>query len=322
MPAKTNDLKSALVLGCSGQDGLLITESLLKQNYQVVGLSRNKAIENLTIPSNKLNQKIQIEKGDIKDPTILKRLIEKFNPNEIYNLAAQSSVGISFKKPRDTIEGIVNGTLNILEICRELTYEGRIFFAGSGEIFGNTNVGATINNHHQPINPYSIAKQTSFNLVKIYRESYNLNCVTGVLFNHESSLRNDNFVTQKIISGAIKCLSDQSHILHLGNIDISRDWGWAPEYIDAIQLITNAPILKDHVICTGKLTTLESFIEIAFNKLGLDWRKHVKSDKTLFRNSDIKKNYGNPDELFKSLGWKAKTGVDELINKLIEAKLN
>lgn len=315
-------MKTALVLGCTGQDGLLISESLLNKNYQVVGLSRKPGLIKKNKQPNSLNKNIQIEEGDVQDPIILKRLIKEFEPIEIYNLAAQSSVGTSFKRPKDTVEGIVNGTLNILEICKEINYEGRIFFAGSGEIFGNTKIGATINHTHQPINPYAIAKQTSFNLVKFYREVFNLKCVSGILFNHESSLRNNNFVTQKIISGAIKCLSDKTHTIHLGNIDISRDWGWAPEYIEAIQLITNAQILKDHIICTGESTKLKTFIEIVFKKLGLDWRMHIKSDKTLFRSNDIKQNYGNPDGLFKSLGWKAKTKVPELINKLIHAKLN
>ena len=310
--------KNALVIGSRGQDGSLISKSLLSKNYRVVGVARRKTNPSKTQLRLGIEKDIIQVKGDITNPKDIDDLISKYQPDEIYNFAAQSSVGKSFSFPQETIESIVQGTLNVLETTKNLNFQGRAFFAGSSEIFGETKRAATVNNLHSPQSPYAIAKQTSFNLVKFYREQYGINCITGVLFNHESPYRSANFVTHKIISGAIECSRNKSHEITLGNIDIARDWGWAEEYIDGIQLITNSNKVKDHIICTGTLTTLKRFIELTFNKLDLNWENHIKSSKKLFRKSDILISYGNPSQLKKDINWEPIINIDEIIEKLIE----
>ena len=313
--------KTALVFGWNGQDGSLITKSLLKKKFKVIGLSRKQ----LTSKSNQIAQdiekEIKIEVGDIANFEFVEKSIEKNMPDEIYNLAAQSSVGMSFSYPIKTFEIIANGTLNILEAARKLNYCGRIFFAGSSEIFGETEKAATIEHNQKPSSPYANAKLASFNLVKLYRDLYKINCVTGILFNHESPLRDNRFVTHKIVSEAIKCSIDKSRKVEMGNLKISRDWGWAEEYVEAMQSITRAKNMKDYIICTGKLTKIESFIEKTFQKLNLNWRDHIVSSNRLFRERDIIKSFGNPNALEKDLNWKAHIFLDEIIEKLIEAKI-
>ena len=310
--------KNALVIGSRGQDGSLISKSLLSKNYKVIGVARQKTEPSETQLRLGIEKDMIQVKGDITNPKDIDNLISKYQPDVIYNFAAQSSVGKSFSCPQETIESIVKGTLNVLETAKNLNFQGKVFFAGSSEIFGETKKAATLNSLHNPQSPYAIAKQTSFNLVKLYREQYGINCISGILFNHESPNRSDNFVTQKIVSGAINCSRDQSHEITLGNLDISRDWGWAEEYVEGIQLITNSNKVKDHIICTGTLTTLKRFIEITFNKLDLNWKDHIKSSKKLFRKSDILRSYGNPSQLKKDLNWKPIINIEEIIEKLIE----
>ncbi len=318
---KINGGKTALVLGCKGQDGSLLCKSLINQGFEVVGLTRNRSTNLGNLKSLKIEQDINLEEGKITDYTLIKQIIESHNPIEIYNLAAQSSVGKSFSSPKETIESIIQGTINILEVSKDINYEGRLFFAGSSEIFGNTKIKADLNHKQNPQSPYGIAKQTSLNLVKMYREQYNLSCVTGILFNHESPFRQKDFVTQKIISEAILCSKNSNHKLNIGNIEIARDWGWAEEYVEGMQLITRAKKVKDQILCTGKLTSLKQFIEITFKKLNLSWEKHTKIDKSLFRSKDIKVSVGNPIQMEIDLNWKAKVGIDLLIEKLIESKI-
>ena len=313
--------KKALVLGSSGQDGSLICKSLLKKGYKVIGFSRAKSNYKGNLALLGIEKECEIQKGNIEDFETIYNLVKKYNPHTIYNLAAQSSVGKSFINPAETIQSIINGSHNILEVARKLKYDGKIFFAGSSEIYGNTAQAASIDDKHELLSPYAIGKGSMFNLVKLYRNIYKINCMTGVLFNHESPYRPSNFVTQKIIKGAIKCKLNKSQKLNLGNINISRDWGWAEEYVEAIQLITNANKVEDQIICTGKLTKLRDFIRIVFNKLNLNWKDFVIEDKTLFRKAEIEKSYGNPSKLYKDLGWKSQNDIENIIEKLIEFQL-
>jgi len=314
--------KKALVIGASGQDGSLLCLSLLKKNYSVVGTSRNSCISPKHHSTLGLEKDLILKTCNITDVLNLRKLISEEYPDEIYNLAAQSSVGKSFTNPSETIESIVNGTLNLLETCKELKYRGNIFFAGSSEIFGTTEVPATVNHSQNPSNPYAVAKQASFNLVKIYRQIHGLKCKTGILFNHESPFRGNQFVTQKIISSAINCLKDKNKKLELGNLGISRDWGWAEEYVEAIQIINNSNSSKDHVICTGKLTKLIDFVSITFEKLNLNYNEHLIINKNYIRQTDIVKSFGNPKPLFDELKWKAELNINEIIEKLIEFKIS
>ena len=312
--------KTALILGCTGQDGSLICLSLLKKGYKVIGLSRSKSDICKNHIDLGIEKDIEIRKGDIRHSQIIAQLLDEYQPGEIYNLAGQSSVGKSFIHPVKTSESIIGGTINILEVSRKLDYKGQIFFAGSSEMFGHTEQAADIDHPQKPHSPYAIGKQTSFAFVKMYREVYNLNCVTGVLFNHESHLRSDSFVTQKIIEGAILTSRNKNNKIHLGNLNVSRDWGWAPEYVEAMQIITQSNTLNDHVICTGQLTSLTDFLTIAYKAVGLNWEDHIETDNSLIRNSDIEKSFGNPNPLFKDHQWKAKKRIGEIIELLIEKK--
>jgi len=310
--------KTALVLGCSGQDGSLMCQSLLKKGHRVVGLTRLKKNKIQNHIKLKIDKDIEIIEGDIKSNKTIKDLIQTYQPETIFNLAAQSSVGKSFIAPMETIEGIVNGTANLLEVARKLKYKGHMFFAGSSEIFGNTSQKATIYHKQNPLSPYAISKQTSFNLVKLYRKIHKLNCITGILFNHESQLREKEFVTHKIITNAIESARNKNHTFTLGNIDVNRDWGWAEEYIEAIQIITTSKNKKDQIICTGKKTSLKEFIQITFELLNLDWKQHVIIDQNLFRKTEIHTSVGDPSEMINLYGWQAKKNVREIIKLLIE----
>lgn len=313
--------KTALVFGSNGQDGSFICKSLLEKKYKVIGVSRSKKHLSNNHELLGIQKNIIYKVSNINDYKKVADIIETYQPDEIYNLAAQSSVGKSFRDPQETIEGIINGTLNLLETTRRIEYSGRIFFAGSSEMFGNTENGADINHPHHPINPYAIGKQTSFNLVKLYREIYNLKCMTGVLFNHESSLRPKSFVTQKIINAAKNISKGNITILKLGNLKVIRDWGWAPEYVEAIQLIAKAKVIKDHVICTGEANSLEKFVETVFKYFNLDWRKYTEIDNSLLRPNEIKKSYGNPQPLLQELGWKATMKLDSIIDYMVKTNL-
>ncbi len=313
--------KKALVIGCQGQDGSLLCNSLLRKNFTVIGGCRNTEKQSKNHVMLGIDKDVQIQRCDINDSENILNIISNERPDQIYNLAAQSSVGVSFNNPEETINTIVNGTLNILESCKKIGYEGDIFFAGSSEIFGQTDIAADINHKHSPSSPYAIAKQSSFNLVKLYREIYNLQCKTGILFNHESPLRNERFVTHKIISGAIKCMKDRNHKLEMGNINIYRDWGWAEEYVEAVQLMNSRTNNNDHIICTGKLTKLRDFIAITFDKLNLNFHDHIIINPKYIRKKEIIRSFGDPAPFFNKFQWQTKLQISEIIDNLIEAKL-
>ncbi len=229
-------MKRALVIGCSGQDGSLISQSLLKKGFEVVGTTRN--------PKNRINNhlllkisnNVRLEELDICNMRAIEKLIQKIAPTEIYHLAAATSVGISFNKPNQSFDSICSGTNALLEASKHINFDGKLFFAGSSEIFGNTKYKANLNYTLNPKSPYAIAKIASMHMVKLYRELHNLKAVTGILFNHESHLRPDKFVTKKIIKGVIQSKKNKNYKLEVGNINIERDWGLAEEFVEAMQI--------------------------------------------------------------------------------------
>jgi len=308
----------ALVLGCTGQDGSLVSQSLLEQGYEVTGTSRS---NNRKIESHEklgISKKIKVVSTQLLKAYELEKLINLENPNEIYNFAGQSSVGLSFKYPRETRESIVTITKNLLNTCKALKFEGRLFFAGSSEIFGNTSKPASVDSEKNPMSPYAEAKMESLFLVKKFREEYNLKCATGIFFNHESNLRSKRFVTQKIVSTAKKIANGCNEKLKLGNINIVRDWGSARDYILAAQKMIRSKKLKDYTICTGKSVNLEYFLNNVFEQLHMKWEDHVIIDKTLFRPNDIDHSFGDCSEIYKDLGWKATKNIDSIVNELLE----
>ena len=315
------DQKTALVLGCAGQDGSLISKSLLAKGYKVIGTTRRMQNDKKNLLALGIENEITLIEIDISSFNSCINLIEKYFPEEIYNLAAQSSVGKSYIKPKETIDSIVKNTINILEVARQNKLESKIFFAGSSEMFGHTEKAADISHIHNPLSPYAIAKQTSFNLVKLYREAYNIKCVTGVLFNHESPLRSDDFVIQKIINAAMNISKAKLDKIHLGNVDIIRDWGWASEYVEAMQLINNAQEQKDHVICTGIPTRLRDIIEKIFKKFNLNYLDHIIISQKLIRPNEINQSFGNPKQLNNHLNWKSKKNIDQIVDNLISRNI-
>jgi len=310
--------KKALICGASGQDGAYLCKLLLEKGYEVFGGSRdaqNNSFESL----NKLGiiNNIKFVSITLNDFRSVFQTINRIEPDEIYNLAGQSSVALSFEQPVETIESIVLGTLNILEAIRFSGRAIRFYNAGSGECFGNAINAVDEQTPFRPRSPYGIAKATAFWQVANYREAYKLFACTGILFNHESPLRKERFVTKKIISTAYRISLGQKIRLRLGNIDIQRDWGWAPEYVEAMWLMLQQDSPDDFVIATGKTTSLKDFIKITFDTLGLNWEEYVDLDEDLIRPTDITVGLANPQKAKKFLNWEAKVGIEDIIKLML-----
>lgn len=314
--------KTALVFGVSGQDGAYLSRLLLDRGYTVHGTSRDREMANLanlrrlgTLP------RVHLHSAALNDFRSVLQVIREVQPDEIYNLAAQSSVGLSFDQPVETIDGIVNGTINILEAIRVLGLPTRFYNASSSECLGNTPDGpADENTPFRPCSPYGVGKAAAHWLVANYRDAYGLFACSGILFNHESPLRPARFVTQKIIRGAVDVAQGKAEGLALGNLGVARDWGWAPEYVDAMWRMLQIDRPEDFVIASGTLHTLEEFVATAFSLLGLDWKAHVTTQPDLLRPLDIHTSVGNPAKAARLLGWRAGTSLERMIGKLIEAE--
>jgi len=247
--------------------------------------------------------------------------LSRAKPDEVYNLAGQSSVGLSFEQPVETMESISIGTLNLLEAIRFLQQPIRLYSAGSGECFGDTGgASADENTPFRPRSPYAVAKSAAHWEVANYRESYDLFACTGILFNHESPLRPERFVTRKIISAACRIAAGCNEKLQLGNIAIARDWGLASEYVDAMWRMLQQESPGDYVIATGETNTLEDFVAEVFQQLGLNWHEHVATDPALLRPSEIMVSKGNPEKAFRELGWQAEHRMRDVINIMITAE--
>jgi len=311
----------SIVHGCTGQDGSYLCKSLLDQGFEVFGTSTKKTPNLERLSKLEIADRVQIIYCDLENYDQTKNIINTIKPLEIYNLSAQSSVGNSFKKPVETHKSIVSTTLNILEACREINFKGNVFFAGSSEIFGCTKRPANLNSKIDLRNPYATAKYQSFLISKMYREIYKVNCVTGILFNHESNLRDENFVIKKIISTSIKIKKGVENKLFLGDITIKRDWGYAKEYVEAMQLINRSKLNRDYLICTGESHSLKSIIEKVFSKLNLNWKDHLEVNKDLYRANEIESSMGDPRPIYEDLGWKSKIKIDELIQTLIDDEI-
>jgi GDPmannose 4,6-dehydratase len=311
-------VKRALILGINGQDGAYLAEFLLAKGYEVMGTSRD-ATASSFLNLKKLGVEAKVRKVSmaLNDFRSVLETLKKFAPDEIYNLAGQTSVGLSFEQPVETMESIAFGALNILEAIRFVDCPIRFYNAGSSECFGDTgNRPANESTPFSPRSPYAVAKTAAHGLVSNYRESYGLFACTGILFNHESLLRPKRFVTQKIIQSALYISKNLDAKLSLGNISIYRDWGWAPEYVEAMWLMLQREIPEDFVIATGKSVSLEYFIEKAFSYHGLSWKNHVLIDSSFLRPSDIEYGGADPRKAESILGWKAKYNVDDVIRMM------
>lgn len=317
-------MKKVLICGVSGQDGAYLSKLLLDNNYDVFGGSRD-ASSNTFFNLKKLNilNKIKLVSINICDFRSTLQTIIKIKPDEIYNLSGQSSVGLSFEQPVETFESISIGTLNLLEAIRFSGLSIKLYNAGSSECFGESNgLPANEETPFKPRSPYAIAKATAYWQVANYREAYNLYACTGILFNHESPLRSSRFVTKKIISTACEISMGKDVKLNLGNIDIMRDWGWAPDYVEAMWLMLQNIQPVDFVIATGTTNSLRDFIKHTFEELNLNWEEHVISDQTLLRPTDLMNGSANPTKAKDILNWKSKFGLKEIIHEMIKYELN
>jgi GDPmannose 4,6-dehydratase len=314
-------MKKALIIGVSGQDGAFLADLLLKQGYEVHGTSRDHEVgsfKNLQILG--IKDKVQLGSMVTSDFRSVLTALQNADPDEIYNLAGQTSVGMSFAYPVETFDSILIGTMNLLECIRLLKKPVKFYNAGSSEVFGNTETTANEDAKYHPRSPYATAKAAAHYAVRNYREAYGIFAATGILFNHESTLRPQRFVTSKIVSTAVRIARGSGETLTLGKMDITRDWGWAPDYVEAMWRILQHQEADDFVIATGEAHTLEEFVAIAFEAVGLNWQEHVRSDAALFRPSDIERSVGNPAKAAQQLGWKAKMKFREMIQALVTAE--
>lgn len=316
-------MKTALIIGVSGQDGAYLSKLLIEKGYRIVGTSRDAQVSpfaNLTRVG--IRSFVATESMALNDFRSVISILKKVKPDEIYNLAGQSSVGLSFDQPVETFESISIGTLNLLEGLRFLELQARLYNAGSSECFGNANgQRADETTPFRPRSPYAAAKSAAFWSVANYREAYGLFACSGILFNHESPLRPERFVTKKIVKTACRIARGEAQKLSLGNIDIQRDWGWAPEYVEAMWRMLQQAMPDDYVIASGRTNKLEAFVQAVFSQLGLNWQEHVECNPELLRPTDIMVSRANPDKALKKMGWKASLVMEDVAKLMVEAEM-
>lgn len=315
-------MKRALICGVSGQDGAYLAKLLLDNGYEVWGTSRDAQMANFANLKSLgiLDRVKQLSMAQTDFRSVLSCLIRS-EPDEVYFLSGQSSVGLSFDQPAETMESLSLGVLNLLEAIRFVGRTIRLYNASSSECFGDVGeLRANEETPFRPRSPYGVAKASAHWLVTNYREAYGLFACNGILFNHESPLRPARFVTRKIVAAACRIAEGADETLTLGRLDIVRDWGWAPEYVDAMWRMLQAEVPDDFVIATGHSCSLADFIALVFADVGLDWRNHVVSDPSFFRPLDIACSAGDPDKAKRVLGWNAKVQVRDVVSNLIAAE--
>lgn len=315
--------KRALITGIAGQDGAYLAQLLLSRGYQVVGTSRDAQMSDFrNLARIGIRERVEVTSMSISDFRSVLQVIAASQPDEIYNLAGQSSVGLSFDQPVETLESISIGTLNLLEGIRFLNRDIRLYSASSSECFGDTaDVAADELTPFRPRSPYAVAKAAAFWEVANYREAYGMFACSGILFNHESPLRPERFVTQKIVRAACRIAAGSRERLQLGNLDIHRDWGWAPEYVEAMWRMLQRRQPEDLVIATGKTHSLEEYVDAAFSALGLNWRDHVDSDPRLKRPTDLRFGRANPKRAQDAIDWTATSSMQDTVSRMIGAEL-
>ncbi|TFY92007.1 GDP-mannose 4,6-dehydratase [Pseudomonas kairouanensis] len=313
--------KTALICGVSGQDGAYLAKLLLSKGYSVWGTSRDaQGSSFVNLRRLDIFSRVKLLSMVPEDFRSVFMALKRSEPDEVYFLAGQSSVGLSFEQPAETIQSITLGTLNMLEACRMTERPIRFYQAGSSECFGDTNgEPASEGTAFHPRSPYAVAKSSAFWLVDNYREAYNLFACTGILFNHESPLRPSRFVTQKIVTTAKRIAAGSKERLTLGRLDIARDWGAASEYVDAMWRMLQCDDPSDFVIATGQTHKLESFVTEAFTQLGLDWKAHVDQSTEFFRPTDLLVSRACPEKAEQVLGWKAKSTMPDVITCMLNA---
>ena len=319
------DIKKALITGVTGQDGSYLAELLLAKGYEVHGLVRRSSsfnterIEGIYQDPHASNYRLRLVYGDLEDGSSLANLVKSIQPDEIYNLAAQSHVRVSFDVPEYTVSSVALGTLRLLEAVRELGRECRMYQASSSEMFGAAAPPQNEDTAFQPRSPYACAKVFAHQLCQNYRDAYKLFISCGILFNHESPRRGIPFVTRKITRAAARIKHGLDKQLFLGNLDAKRDWGFAGDYVEAMWLMLQQDAPDDYVIATGESHSVRECLEVAFGTLGLDWKRHVEIDPRYFRPTEVDHLHGDASKARAKLGWKPKVHFRELIEMMVKA---
>ena len=319
--------KTALITGITGQDGSYLADLLLEKGYHVVGMKRRTSI----LATDRIDHifdngehilKFDLEYGNMNDSGAMHRLLRKYMPDEIYNLAAQSHVRVSFDTPEETANYVGMGTLRLLEAVRNTCPEARFYQASSSEMFGdNPEYPQHEDTCLSPASPYACSKVFAHHLINNYRQSYGLHASSGILFNHESPRRGETFVTRKITMAAAKIKLGLQKELSLGNLDAKRDWGFAGDYVEAMWLMLQQEIPDDYVIATGETHTVKEFLEVVFNYAGLDIEKHVTIDERLFRPHEVPLLLGDPNKAKRVLGWTPAITFEDLAKMMYDADL-
>lgn len=313
--------KRALICGITGQDGSLLADLLISRGYEVWGTSRDIEAANLkNLVRLGIENRVILRSMVPSDFRSVLTVLSQVLPHEIYFFGSQSSVNLSFVLPAETIESVLNGVLNFLEAIRILKFDSRFFNPSSSECFGNVmNLPVTESTPFNPVSPYGVAKAAAHYLVSNYRQAYGVFACNGILFNHESALRSSRFVTQKIIEGAHAISLGVRNKLELGRLDISRDWGWAPEFVEGIWLTLQHNEPGDYVFATGEANTLEAFVDESFKAFDLDWRDFVIQEPKFFRPSELNLIYGDPSKTFEKLNWRPKIKMKEVVDMMCTA---
>jgi GDPmannose 4,6-dehydratase len=320
-------MKRALITGITGQDGSYLTELLLNEGYEVHGLKRRSSsfntgrVDHLYEDSHEEKPRLFLHYGDMADPSALAAILYDIRPDEIYNLAAQSHVRVSFDVPEYTADVVALGTLRLLEAIRRTRLRCRFYQASSSEMFGGAPAPQSESTPFQPRSPYACAKVFGHQVTINYRESYGLHASSGILFNHESPRRGETFVTRKITRAVarIKCGAQQK--LYLGNLDARRDWGYAPDYVHAMWLITQQDRPGDYVIGTGEAHTVREFVKRAFARAGLDWKEYVDLDTRYLRPTEVDHLLADASKARRKLGWEATVTFNELVDLMVDADM-
>jgi GDPmannose 4,6-dehydratase len=323
-----NSDKIALITGITGQDGSYLCELLLEKGYKVHGVVRRTSnmlrsrIEHLRRNKEIYDQQLFLHYGDLSDSTTLRRIVGDVCPMELYHLAGQSHVGLSFEIPESTCEEAGMATLRLLEIARSQPQPVKFYHASSSEIFGNASeIPQTESTPLRPTSPYGCAKAFATQLARVYRESYGLYVCNGILYNHESPRRGENFVTRKIARAAARIARNLDNELVLGNLESRRDWGRAQDYVQAMWLILQHETADDYVVATGETHSVREFVEAAFAVVDLPWEKYVKHDPSFDRPTEPARLVGSADKIRKTLGWKPAGSFRQLVHEMVEAEL-
>jgi len=325
-------MKKALITGITGQDGSYLAELLLAKGYTVYGMVRRSSaivrsrLEHLYVESHEKNARLFLEYGDMAEGLALRKLLSHVQPDEVYNLAAQSHVRISFDQPEYTMDVTGMGVLRLLEALRDFSQTSgkavRFYQASSSEMFGATPPPQSETTPFHPRSPYAVAKVAAFWTTVNYREAYGLHCSNGILFNHESERRGENFVTRKITRGAGRIKVGLQKKIYLGNLDAKRDWGYAPDFVEAMWMMLQQDKPDDYVVATGEAHSVAEFLDVAFGRLNLDWHDFVETDLRFFRPAEVDYLLGDATKVGQKLGWKPKTTFQNMVRIMVDYDLD